>query len=650
YFYGSVYARNLFDTVLLYAYAVNKTIRELSLDAITNGTAVVKNAEGTFYVSTGQKIIQSVRKSYTNEAKSVWRNRDGVRPLSLPVCGYTGNLCHPPIWVEYQNLFITGIVIINLLVLAIVVVRKRQEKEMLNRKWRIDISDLQKFPDESIKNQISNISLRSKESHDTKMSGQQRFKSKNYVLFTYNEDIVVGRKYSSITMSERDRAELRMMVAIEAENINRFLGLAVDGISTYAIWKNCKRGSIRVRSINKFLLPDNHFFVLSLVEDIINGLCFIHKSSLGHHGHLTSKNCLLNASWQVVISEFGLKKYRLNCDYDKEDLLFTAPELLRTDPHKGNPDADIYSFAIIASEILTKKPAWNLEEKGQSDIELNTVFLHLVRDCWQEKASMRPDAETIKKLLSSMRRGKCKDLMEHVSLMMERQAAALEEEVQKRTNELVEEKKKSDEVLKRMLPPQVAECLKSGKAFEPDAYECATIFLSDVVSFTVLASKCTPLQVIDLLDKLYMTTDIVINKYDIFKVETIGDAYLCVSGVPERNGNQHVKEIADMALDIVKAIKEIRITHLPDERISLRIGIHSGPVVAGVVGAIMPRYCLFGDSMTVTEDLESSGKANCIHISSSTYNLLSQRNESYVMEKRGEILLKVCFKIVILIV
>lgn len=107
--------------------------------------------------------------------------------------------------------------------------RKRQEKEMLNRKWRIDISDLQKFPavnwflknvfwthvkgfqDESIKNQISNISLRSKESHDTKMSGQQRFKSKNYVLFTYNEDIVVGRKYSSITMSERDRAELRMV-------------------------------------------------------------------------------------------------------------------------------------------------------------------------------------------------------------------------------------------------------------------------------------------------------------------------------------------------------------------------------------------------------------------------------------------------------
>ncbi|RCN25621.1 putative phage head-tail adaptor [Ancylostoma caninum] len=166
--------------------------------------------------------------------------------------------------------------------------------------------------------------------------------------------------------------------------------------------------------------------------------------------------------------------------------------------------------------------------------------------------------------------------MDYVFNMLESYATTLEGEVAERTKELIEEKKKSDILLYRMLPKEVADKLKLGQSVEPETYESVTVFFSDVVSFTTIAGRGTPLQVVNLLNDLYTNFDSIIDMHDVYKVETIGDAYLCVSGLPKRNGKEHIKEICSMSLAFMDSLKSFRIPHLPNEKLNLRIGIHSG--------------------------------------------------------------------------
>ncbi|VDO86177.1 unnamed protein product [Heligmosomoides polygyrus] len=217
--------------------------------------------------------------------------------------------------------------------------------------------------------------------------------------------------------------------------------------------------------------------------------------------------------------------------------------------------------------------------------------------------------------------------MDHVMNTLETYASSLEEEVEERMKELVAEKQKSDILLHRMLPKQVAEKLKAGEVVQPESYDEVTIFFSDVVSFTTLASKCTPLQVVALLNELYTIFDGTIARHDVYKVETIGDGYLCASGVPSRNGIEHIKAICDLALALIISLRTFRVPHLPDETIKIRVGVHSGPVVAGVVGLTMPRYCLFGDTVNTASRMESNGKR--ISFTSSTVALPDPRKMQF---------------------
>jgi class 3 adenylate cyclase len=114
-----------------------------------------------------------------------------------------------------------------------------------------------------------------------------------------------------------------------------------------------------------------------------------------------------------------------------------------------------------------------------------------------------------------------------------------------------------------------------------------------------------------------------------------------VSGVPNRNGNNHVKEIINMAIDFQRAVKTLRLSHLKDQQIQMRIGVHSGSCVAGIVGVTNPRYIVFGDTVNTAARIEASGRAGQIHITKATRDLLSDYFPgSYKIEERGETLIK----------
>ncbi|CAJ0958950.1 unnamed protein product, partial [Ranitomeya imitator] len=252
---------------------------------------------------------------------------------------------------------------------------------------------------------------------------------------------------------------------------------------------------------------------------------------------------------------------------------------------------------------------------------------------------LRPPFEQVKKSLEKMNPNRVSPVDMMMNLM-EKYSKHLEAIVAERTQDLLQEKQKTDRLLYSMLPKPVADDLRQGLTCEAQSYANATVYfrqvfgIFDIVGFTSLSGGSTPHQVVNFLNKLYTKFDDIIDNYDVYKVETIGDAYMVVSGVPKENGISHVAEIASMALDLIAVCHSFKIPHLPDMKLKIRAGVHSGPVVAGVVGTKMPRYCLFGDTVNTASRMESTSEALKIQCSSSAADLLKKIG-GYTLACRG---------------
>lgn len=193
-----------------------------------------------------------------------------------------------------------------------------------------------------------------------------------------------------------------------------------------------------------------------------------------------------------------------------------------------------------------------------------------------------------------------------------------------RTKAVHEEKSKMEHLLSALLPKSVAENLKLGHSVQPEFFDQVTLLFSDIVSFTRISAAGTAIDVVRMLNLMYTLFDDISARYDVYKVATIGDAYFVASGVPVRNGEMHAKEVACMALQLLRTVKDLRIPHLPDETLQMRLGIHSGPCVAGVAGIKMPRYMLFGDTVDIASGLEACSDSMRILISQSTVDILNR--------------------------
>lgn len=185
------------------------------------------------------------------------------------------------------------------------------------------------------------------------------------------------------------------------------------------------------------------------------------------------------------------------------------------------------------------------------------------------------------------------------------------------------EKKKTEKLLTDLLPRSVIRKMKRGEIPAPESFDCVSVFLCDIVAFTILSSESTAHQVVDMLNTLYNMFDERIDSYDVYKVETIGDAYMVAAGVPEHH-EHHASEISKMALDLLAKICTFEVVHKPGYRLRLRMGIHSGPAVAGVVGTKVPHYSVFGETVDMAGLMESSGEPMKIQISVATKDLLEK--------------------------
>ncbi|KAJ1140382.1 hypothetical protein NDU88_006735 [Pleurodeles waltl] len=418
--------------------------------------------------------------------------------------------------------------------------------------------------------------------------------------------------------------EFRVMRELKHENLVSFYGVCTEEPNICIVEQYCKKGSLKDVLRNTDIELD-WIFKLSFAYDIVNGMVFLHNSSLKSHGNLKPTNCLIDSRMQVKLSGFGLWEFKYgavsrtiitkNTKY--AELFWMAPELLRLDycPYQGTQKGDVYSFAIIIRELIHSNDDGpyqdqNLEPEAEvirrlkntgaivplrptlSVEKCNKRIMAMLKSCWDEQPERRPDFPTIRRKL-------------------------------------------------RGASPEgfIAEQLMAGKSVEPESFASVTVFFSDIVGFTNLCSLSTPLQVVDLLNDLYSLFDDIIRTYDVYKVETIGDAYMVASGLPLPNGMKHVGEIATMSLHFLSAMIGFRIRHMPQEKLKLRIGLHTGPVVAGVVGITMPRYCLFGDTVNTASRMESNSLPLRIHVSETTARAL-QAVGGYDLLERGTIQIK----------
>uniref|UniRef100_A0A8B9CBS1 Guanylate cyclase n=1 Tax=Anser brachyrhynchus TaxID=132585 RepID=A0A8B9CBS1_9AVES len=453
------------------------------------------------------------------------------------------------------------------------------------------------------------------------------------------------------------------MKDLRHENVNLFLGFFSDCGIFAIVTEYCSRGSLEDLLRNEDMKLD-WMFKSSLLMDLIKGIRYLHHRDFAH-GRLKSRNCVVDGRFVLKITDYGYNELleAQKCPYIQpppEELLWTAPELLR-DPdmrRKGTFKGDIYSFAIILQEVVVRGPPYCTSDLSAEEIikkvkkppplcrpniapEMAPLeCIQVMKQCWGEAPERRPTFEEVFHKFKTINKGKKTNIIDSMLRMLEQYSSNLEDLIRERTEELEIEKQKTEKLLSQMLPPSVAEALKTGGTVEPEYFDQVTIYFSDIVGFTTISALSEPIEVVDLLNDLYTLFDAVIGNHDVYKVETIGDAYMVASGLPKRNGNKHAAEIANMALDILSSVGTFKMRHMPDIPLRIRIGLHTGPCVAGVVGLTMPRYCLFGDTVNTASRMESTGLPYRIHVSQSTVDTLRTLNEGYEIVPRGKTELK----------
>uniref|UniRef100_A0A674D1V6 guanylate cyclase n=1 Tax=Salmo trutta TaxID=8032 RepID=A0A674D1V6_SALTR len=552
----------------------------------------------------------------------------GAPPQDIPECGFKNDKTP---WASFINIKICIFAYLKL------------ENELAAQLWRVQWEDVQMSDLEKVLRRACSrltLSLRGS-NYGSFLTMEGNFQI--YAKTGYYKGNISAIKYVTnkkrIELTRMVLFELKHMRDVQNEHLTRFIGACIDPPNICIITEYCPRGSLQDLMESETITLD-WMFRYSLINDIVKGMAFLHNSVIVSHGNLKSSNCVVDSRFVLKITDYGLASFREKSNMEDTHAyyarkLWAAPELLRADspPPCGTQKGDIYSFGIILQELALLRGVFHVEGDTLSPKEIvERVALgqwpylrpslcpqshseevgQLMQRCWNEDVNERPEFHHIKLLLRK-----------HNRYTMSQYANNLEELVEERTQAYHEEKRKAEALLYQILPHSVAEQLKRGETVQAEAFDSVTIYFSDIVGFTAISAESTPMQVVTLLNDLYTCFDAIIDNFDVYKVETIGDAYMVVSGLPVRNGNLHGREIARMSLALLEAVHSFRIRHRPAQQLFLRSGIHSGERREGGV------VCL-------SDTVESLGS---IHVSEATRVVLDDFN-CFQLELRGDVEMK----------
>ncbi|OWA52553.1 Atrial natriuretic peptide receptor 1 [Hypsibius exemplaris] len=480
-------------------------------------------------------------------------------------------------------------------------------------------------------------------------------------------------------MTSSMSSDMGALRGVKHNNLQEFLGVAIndENLCEYAIGEVCQKGSV-MALLEKTTMVLDWQFKHSIMKGIASGMTYLHTTKVVSHGDLSAHTVLIDSRFVIKISDYGLHHFRSmedvippddnDQDRDFARLLWRAPELLRKPVLGGTQKGDVYSFGILMQQlILRSAPYESSIESQRSDYLAHAKDLvmevkrganppqrpmvpvsscpgplhALLEMCWDEHPMVRIPFIKIREILQKVLGKSGENIIEHLITRMDLYATELEHEAEEKMKMFVAEKERSEELLKGMLPKVISDKLRRGEMIYPEVYDSTTVQFSDIHGFAeVMEAASTPYITIEIMNTLYGLCDHIIEGFDVYKVETVGDNYLLVSGLPVRNGIKHAGEMASLALTLRKEVGTLLIASSPDARLKLRVGLNSGSCVASVVGLKMPKYCLFGDTVNTASRMESHGEAGKIHVSPTTAALLDKIG-NYFLSPRGPITVKV---------
>ncbi|KAL3089684.1 hypothetical protein niasHT_020463 [Heterodera trifolii] len=287
----------------------------------------------------------------------MWSSRGGsIPPPAVPICGFGGKGCAASVFEMYKGYFLLGI--------ALFVVTISGSTFTVG--FLIHVPNAQppaevgtpSAPTKSLGMGLHGFTQTNISSLTHSTIGSLA-RSRIFSLYSYNGEKCIVRSFGSTTMAKAltvaQMTECRTMRLFDHENVNRFLGLSLDGPNVLAVWNFCLRGSIRDVILSENAMVKDVIFIQSAIKEICEGIHFLHNSPLQFHGGLKSSACLINDRWQVKISYFGLRWLKSSQKNRAKDFLWLSPEQLRkmgdSEIVDGSKPSDIYTMALIFTEV-----------------------------------------------------------------------------------------------------------------------------------------------------------------------------------------------------------------------------------------------------------------------------------------------------------